>query len=65
MNDAVAAAGVAQFERDALRKNPPPFLSNCAHRMSQLPIIDFKIDEVCIRCGGFVSRHVSQEVSNG
>ena len=53
MNEATVTAALAMAARDALRHNPPPLKDGCEHDMDTLPVIDFRVDHACRKCGGW------------
>lgn len=55
MNRSVVLAVAAQASRIALRRAALALAADCAHDMRPLPVVDFRIDEQCARCGGLVT----------
>jgi hypothetical protein len=53
MNEALVTAALATVTRDAMRRNPPPLRDGCEHDIAALPVIDFRVDHACRKCGGW------------
>lgn len=48
----VLRAGIDTITRDALWKNPPPLDADCEHEFRRLPVIEFRVTVLCLKCRG-------------
>ena len=58
----VLRAGIDTITRDALWKNPPPLDDDCEHEFRALPMIEFRVTVLCLRCRG-LNTELSQAIA--